>query len=201
MYHSIHSKHNPLITHYALATNFSLPLYSLFIISSLHFRSSHLLYISIGPIPHQQITFIMDTSLFTFDVEALIDVAVKQMDIAYIPYSKYPVGCALLTPDDQIIGGSNIENASYGLTNCAERSAVFAAASRGYRTFKAVVVATRDGGSCCGACRQVLREFIHPSQDVPIIIIKQDRTVVQITSIEGILPNSFGPENLQPPSQ
>lgn len=133
---------------------------------------------------------------YDFDLEALIDVAIKQLDLAYIPYSNYPVGCALLCPDGKIIGGSNIENASYGLCNCAERSAVFTAASQGYRHFHAVVVATRDGGTCCGMCRQVLREFIHPDTKRPIIIIKSDRTIVHETHIDELLPMSFGPENL-----
>lgn len=132
----------------------------------------------------------------TIDVNAMIDVAIAQMGKAYMPYSNYPVGCALLCPDGKIIGGSNIENASYGLTICAERSAVCTAVSQGYRNFVAVVVATRDGGTCCGMCRQVLREFMHPKDKQPIIIINKDRKVVVETHIDELLPHSFGPENL-----
>lgn len=132
---------------------------------------------------------------YNFDV--LVEKCYEAASKAYTPYSKYKVGCALLTHDDQIITGCNIENASFGLTNCAERTAIFKAVSAGTNKFKAVVVSTRDGGSCCGACRQVLREFIHPNEMVPIVVMKQqDNTVHCVTHIDELLPWSFGPENL-----
>lgn len=134
---------------------------------------------------------------FNFDIEKMIDVALDQFHKKpYIPYSHYAVGCALLCPDGTIIGGSNVENASYGLAVCAERSAVITAASKGYRSFNAVVVATRDGGTCCGMCRQVLREFMHPDDHKPVICITPDRKITLTTDIANLLPWSFGPENL-----
>lgn len=92
----------------------------------------------------------------------LFDNAVAASKNAYIPYSHFPVGAALLLEDGNIITGANIENRSFGLTNCAERSAVFTAASQGYRTFKAIAIATPKSDypvGPCGACRQVLSEF------------------------------------------
>src|SRR5688500_4090101 len=89
----------------------------------------------------------------------LCRVAIDAMQQAYAPYSHYAVGAALFTQGGRIFAGSNVENASYGLTMCAERIAVGKAVSEGERKLQAVAVATRDGGSPCGACRQVLAEF------------------------------------------
>jgi cytidine deaminase len=112
---------------------------------------------------------------------------------SYSPYSKYPVGAALLTESGDVVLGANIENASFGLTCCAERTAVFAAAAMGHRRFTAIAIVTRDGGVPCGACRQVLREFAHT---LPIIMGNLDGSFVQESSLDVILPMSFGPENL-----
>lgn len=88
--------------------------------------------------------------------------AVEASKNSYSPYSNFPVGAAMLMEDGTIITGANIENRSYGLTNCAERSAMFTAASQGYRTFTALAIATPKADYAvgpCGACRQVLTEF------------------------------------------
>ena len=102
--------------------------------------------------------------------EELIAEAFKAMENAYAPYSKYHVGAAVLTTDGTVFWGANIENASYGATNCAERSAVFAAYSRGYRkdTIEALAIVS-DGeriAAPCGICRQVLSELL--KADTPI---------------------------------
>ena len=91
----------------------------------------------------------------------LIDKAVAMLDAAYVPYSHFPVGAALECEDGAVYTGCNIENASYGLTNCAERTAAFKAVSEGHRKFRRIVIAGRCEDYCwpCGACRQVLNEF------------------------------------------
>lgn len=87
--------------------------------------------------------------------------AVAMLDMAYVPYSHFPVGAALECEDGAVFTGCNIENSSYGLTNCAERTAAFKAVSEGHRRFKRIVIAGRSDDYCypCGACRQVLYEF------------------------------------------
>ncbi|AGB41512.1 cytidine deaminase, homotetrameric [Halobacteroides halobius DSM 5150] len=93
--------------------------------------------------------------------EQLIEEAIRARENAYTPYSNFKVGAALLTVDDEIYTGCNVENSSYGLTNCAERTAIFKAISEGKKDFKAlaVVADTDDPVSPCGACRQVISEF------------------------------------------
>ncbi len=91
--------------------------------------------------------------------ETLLDHARKARRHAYAPYSGYSVGAAVWCEDGRIFTGANVENASYGLTVCAERVAVFRAVSEGARRIAAVAVVTHDGGTPCGACRQVLAEF------------------------------------------
>ncbi len=126
--------------------------------------------------------------------QALILSALEAQNQAYCPYSNYPVGAALLTESGTIYKGCNVENASYGLTNCAERTAVFKAASEGVRSFIAVVVATRDGGTPCGACRQVLNEF---GPHMQVITINSKGTITGETTLDVLLPNAFGPHNLE----
>src|SRR5699024_5129874 len=90
-----------------------------------------------------------------------IEQAYDAMKSAYVPYSKFPVGAALITEDEVVYKGCNIENSSYGLSNCAERTAIFKAVSEGEKNFKALVVTGKTEGpiSPCGACRQVIAEF------------------------------------------
>jgi len=100
---------------------------------------------------------------------ALLTEARKAADMAYVPYSKFRVGAALLCKDGSIIVGCNVENRSYGLTICAERNAIAAAITKGKITFEAVAIYTPDSAEPvgpCGACRQVLSEFIPPHAPV-----------------------------------
>lgn len=122
---------------------------------------------------------------------------------AYVPYSHYAVGAAILTADGRIHGGCNIENASYGLTSCAERNAIFGLVSQfaapDARRIRVVVVVTagNDPATPCGACRQVIREF---GKDAAIIIANTDGKVFLRTTLDALLPHSFGPEQLESPN-
>lgn len=124
----------------------------------------------------------------------LILAAKKVRENAYEPYSKYKVGAAILTDSGKTFVGTNVENASYGLTICAERSAVFAAISSASKDIKAVAVVTRDGGSPCGACRQVLNEF---NPDMIVITSDEAGTKVAEYTLKEILMDSFGPKNVK----
>lgn len=104
------------------------------------------------------------------ELNELYGMALKAAEQAYAPYSKFRVGAAILLPDGTVQTGVNIENRSYGATNCAERTAIFAAVARGYRTFTALAIATPDADypvGPCGICRQVISEFA-PS-DTPVV--------------------------------
>lgn len=121
--------------------------------------------------------------------QQLLTAAIDARLQAYAPYSDFLVGAALVTDDDQIICGCNVENASYGLTICAERNAVFAAVAQGHRRFQAIALATVGGVTPCGACRQVLAEFC---DDLPILIVdveQPDR--ITETSLAVLLPGRF----------
>ena len=122
------------------------------------------------------------------DIQKLIDRAIVARDKTYSPYSHFGVGAALLCEDGTIYEGCNIENASYGLTNCAERTAIFKAVSEGQTKFKALAVVADTEGPCapCGACRQVMAEF-----KIPIIIMGNLMENVKIVTIEELLPFSF----------
>jgi cytidine deaminase len=124
--------------------------------------------------------------------EALIQAAMAARAQAYAPYSHYKVGAALLMPDGRVFTGVNVENASYGLTICAERTAVFKAVSEGYREFLAIAVATENAGSPCGACRQVLVEF---AGDIPVSLVDAAGNGRE-TTLYTLLPDHFGPEHL-----
>lgn len=115
---------------------------------------------------------------------------------AYVPYSQFPVGAALLTEDGQLYTGCNIENASYGLTNCAERTAIFKAVSEGHRRVKAIaVIADTEGPvSPCGACRQVMSQF-GPDARVILTNLKGD---VSVTTVAELLPGAFRETDLPP---
>lgn len=117
---------------------------------------------------------------------------------AYCPYSGFSVGAALLCGDGEVVTGCNVENASYPLGNCAERTAVFTAIAKGKRNFSALAisggpVSDQSGGFCppCGACRQVLREFC--SEDFPIFL-SDPHGEIQTFLLGQLLPVSFGPE-------
>ncbi|MBC1476746.1 cytidine deaminase [Listeria welshimeri] len=124
-----------------------------------------------------------------------ISLAKQAREFAYVPYSKFPVGAALVTADDEVVLGCNIENASFGLTNCAERTAIFKAVSEGKRDFKQlVVVADTDGPvSPCGACRQVISEFCAP--DMPVILTNLTGKTATVT-VKELLPGAFTSEDM-----
>ncbi len=124
--------------------------------------------------------------------QALIAAACEARQFAYVPYSQYAVGAALLLADGRIITGVNVENASYGLTNCAERTAVFKMVSEGIQSFQAVAIATENAGSPCGACRQVMTEF---AGDVPVYLVDGNGNGRE-TTLYTLLPDHFGPEHL-----
>ncbi len=123
---------------------------------------------------------------------ALIKAAIEVRERAYAPYSKYQVGAALLMEDGTIVTGVNVENSSYGLTMCAERTAVGQAIAAGYRKILAIAVATDNAGSPCGACRQVLTEF---AGDVPVYLV-DGMGNGRDTTLYTLLPDHFGPEHL-----
>ncbi len=134
----------------------------------------------------------------------LIDKALEARGRAYAPYSKFAVGAALLTFDDKIYTGCNIENASFGATNCAERTAVFKAVSEGEKKFKAIAIvggkadtpekdALSDYAYPCGVCRQVLSEFC--DKDLMVLVAKSTKDYKEYT-LEELLPFGFGGENL-----
>lgn len=120
-------------------------------------------------------------------VEELVQHALQAYDLSYSPYSNYPVGAALLTRSGRVITGCNIENASYGLTVCAERVAIWKAVSEGETEFVALAVVTGNGGSPCGACRQVMAEF---APRMPVVIA--DTTGGRrVTTVSDLLPDVF----------
>ncbi len=123
----------------------------------------------------------------------LIEMALKARLKSYAPYSKFQVGAAVLTEDDRIFTGCNIENASYTPTICAERTAIFKAISEGYRKIEKIVV-VGDGNFTypCGVCRQVIREF---GENIEIIVAKSENEYRKY-KLEDLLPHSFGPEDL-----
>ena len=121
--------------------------------------------------------------------QALIEAAVDVRANAYAPYSRFLVGAAILTTDHKIVTGVNVENASFGLTICAERTAVGAAVAAGYRQFSAIAVASRGGASPCGACRQVLGQF---AMDMDVLLIDlDDGQSVRKLSLRKLLPDAF----------
>jgi cytidine deaminase len=124
----------------------------------------------------------------------LIEAALGARKWAYAPYSKYKVGAALVTSSGKIYDGVNIENAAYPSGICAERVAVFKAVSEGEREFNTIVVATQNGGTPCGACRQVLAEF---GLDTQVIIVNGKGKVTQETSVKDLLPGAFTSSSLK----
>lgn len=124
--------------------------------------------------------------------DALISAACEVRQFAYAPYSNYRVGAAVLAENGQIFTGVNVENATYGLTICAERTAVFSAVTAGQRRILAVAVCTENAGSPCGACRQILVEF---GGDIPVWITNPQGAVRHSTTFT-LLPDHFGPQHL-----
>ena len=122
----------------------------------------------------------------------LVQLAQAARENAYAPYSHYDVGAALLTVSGQVFTGCNVENAVYPMTLCAERTAMVKAVSEGQREFVALAIATRNGGSPCGACRQVLREFAPHIR----ILLTDDAGNSREFTLDHLLPESFGPESL-----
>ena len=140
------------------------------------------------------------------EYEKLVSTAISMRKRSYAPYSHYCVGAALLSEDGTVFTGCNVENASYPVGICAERTAISKAVSEGHKKFKALAIAgalSKSNGSdfCapCGMCRQFIREFC--SEDFPIILAKADDSAEikehKIYELKELLPDSFGPENLK----
>ena len=128
--------------------------------------------------------------------DRLVAAAIAAMGQAYAPYSNFPVGAAILDEDGVIHSGANVENAAYPVGNCAEASAIAAMVMAGQGRITAIAVAGGDGDMLCtpcGACRQRIREFAAP--ETPVLISGPDGLQRRFT-LEQLLPESFGPENL-----
>lgn len=125
--------------------------------------------------------------------ELLIQTAIDAWHRAYAPYSEYAVGAALLTESHKIFQGVNIENAVYPLTICGERVAVFKAVSEGERSFTAIAVVTKNGGTPCGSCRQVMAEF---GLETMVLIADLDGNLLQELTVADLLPHAFSDADL-----
>ncbi len=128
--------------------------------------------------------------------DRLIAAACAARPRAYAPYSRFTVGAALLADDGRVYTGVNVENASYGLTVCAERNAVGTMVAEDGRRIMAVAVCTENGVTPCGACRQVLSEFADDQSDVPVWII-DGQGGVRETTLAALLPDDFGARHLR----
>ncbi|MGF9909947.1 cytidine deaminase [Brevibacillus fortis] len=130
------------------------------------------------------------------DKQTLLAQAIEARKLAYVPYSKFQVGAALLADSGKVYLGGNIENAAYSLCNCAERTALFKAYSEGDRTYKALAVAadTPQAVSPCGACRQVIAELCPPDMPVFLTNLKGD---IWETTVSALLPGAFTKEDLR----
>lgn len=127
--------------------------------------------------------------------QELFDLAVRSLENAYVPYSRFKVGACLLAKDGRVFQGCNIENASFGATICAERCAICAAVSQGAREFLAIaVVGERTDAWPCGICRQVLNEF---SPDMLVLCGNAQTGKFTAAPLGELLPRSFGPRDLQ----
>lgn len=126
--------------------------------------------------------------------QALVDLAFSMLERSYVPYSHFPVGAALLCADGTVFTGCNIENAAYGPTICAERTALVKAVSEGYRAFSAIAIAGKGRDYCwpCGVCRQVLYEF---APDLTVLVARGDGDYVKLP-LKELLPHGFGPDSL-----
>jgi cytidine deaminase len=125
----------------------------------------------------------------------LVSLARQAREQAYVPYSHFPVGAALLGRSGRVYTGCNVENAAYPLTTCAERTAVTKAVSEGEREFEAIAVVTATGATPCGGCRQILREFAGPAGDLQVIVADLDGHKREFSIVE-LLPAGFTAEQL-----
>ena len=127
------------------------------------------------------------------EIDRALALAKEYRTRAYAPYSGFTVGTALLAESGEVFGGANVENASYGLTICAERSAVVSAVAAGHRNFRAIAIAGPDSTTTapCGACRQFLNEF-----NPELVVVYTTPDGVEETTLDKLLPNAFGPKNL-----
>ncbi len=135
----------------------------------------------------------MTKTLTEAERKALIDLALEARRRAYAPYSNYSVGAALRTKSGKLYTGVNVENAAYGHTICAERTAVVKAVSEGEKEFEVIAVATANGGTPCGACRQVLSEF---GLDTLVLIANKKGELLNEMTVADLLPGAFTPEKL-----
>ena len=134
----------------------------------------------------------------------LLESAAAAMETAYAPYSGFLVGAALLATDGEVVNGSNVENAAYGSTICAERAALVRANAMGIRSFESVAVIARgrdrptsEATAPCGACRQMLFEAVrNAGRDIEVILASTDKEHIVITSVEELLPMGFGPASV-----
>ena len=124
------------------------------------------------------------------EITNLIELVVDNSKYAYVPYSHFPVSAILVTKSGELYSGVNIENASFGLTNCAERTAIFKAISEGVRDFSEIIIygETEKPISPCGACRQVMAEFF--DKDLKVTLVAKDKSTVVMT-VGELLPYSF----------
>ena len=134
----------------------------------------------------------------------LVDESHKVLENAYSPYSKFCVGCSILTKNDIIISGTNIENSAYGSTLCAEKAAISKANSEGLREFKKIavtgkslVIDVNEMVAPCGDCRQIIKEFSHISDtNIEIIMSDSKKENIRISTIDELLPVAFGPKDI-----
>jgi len=123
----------------------------------------------------------------------LVKIACDVRKWAYVPYSKYQVGAAVLTESGRIYDGVNIENAAFPVTVCAERTAIFKAVSNGEINFQAIAVVTKDGGMPCGSCRQVMAEF---SPEMLVIVADENGKIKEEQKLSDLLPGMFTAKSL-----
>lgn len=123
------------------------------------------------------------------DNKALIDMALKAMENAYAPYSGFKVGAAILCSDKKVYTGCNIENSSYGASNCAERTAIFKAVSEGEREFEKIAIVSSSGDFTfpCGICRQVLSEFMYDKT----VVLFSEKDGIREFKVKELLPEAF----------
>ena len=130
------------------------------------------------------------------NARALMDLAHSALSAAYVPYSNFPVGAAVRTNTGEVFTGANIENASYPLTCCAERTAIYAAVNAGHKVIDAVAVTASRVPTVtpCGGCRQVLNEFKPADRAMTVILDGPELTIV---TLDELLPRAFGPQDLE----